>query len=174
MFSKCRLRLIQTSGKSPNADPNTEKWLIVELKWEFLEEYLTYQHLYEWRGEGFMIWGKYSVKGNNTGNHFDSSFYIGQGEPKKSLKIWRYKPSEMSFYFGTITTDMVGGGLKYEETAIEVRNDLVLNKAMPVGSKIKPVGELEYSNGFVDVPSWIQPFRKGTLFWMPNDIELGR
>jgi len=134
-----------------------------------LGDNLTLEQISNWTSQGYSKWGKYSIKGDHKGNPTASNSYIGAGEPQNTLKIWRYKPAEMRLYFATIITGEVGGGLKHGETTIGVKDDLTLYNAIYSGSKIKPVNGQEYSNGYVDVPSWIQPFIKGTLYWMPSD-----
>lgn len=170
---KTKLRIIQPpAGVKVDVDPSKEKWLVVELTLDWsLKGRFPQGHFLDWVGKGFTLWGTYSVKGNHTRDDFNQSFYIGSGEPSKELKIWRYKPMESDLYFATIISGMGGGGLKYGEQTDEMRDDLVLHDA--IGFRLELPKDKEYSNGFVFVPSWSEPFKKRTIYWKPNDIELG-
>jgi len=176
MFSSCRIRLVQTTGKNaPDSDPNNQKSLTVRLsrideqkKYPLGNEYLKelpMKTIYEWIGNGTTWWGFYTVVGNHTGNNMDPSFYIGAQEPKKAPKIWRFNPAELRFYFGTVNTNMGGGGLEFGETADMVKDDLYLDKANPIGSKVTPLDGEYFGTGKVLIPSWIAPFRTGDIFW---------
>lgn len=176
MFSSCKLRLVQPySGKRPDEDFINEKSLIIRLsrvdystKSPLGNEYvknLPMKSIFEWIGQGLTWWGFYSIVGNHTGNNADPSFYIGAHEPKKAPKIWRFNPSELRFYFGTVNTNMGGGGLEFGETTDMVKDDLYLNNANPNGSRVTPQSGENYGTGKVLVPSWIAPFRTGDIYW---------
>lgn len=165
-----KLRIIQPNvGNDIGENAINEKWLIVELQIDsMIKGHLTNSLMFGWFVEGFISWGTYSIKDNHTRKN-DAAFYIGEGEPKKNTKIWRYKANERKLHFATVKTDIIGGGLEYGEKTIQVRDDIVLSNISILGKKAKLLTN-EYGKGQVHIPSWIKPFHRGEIYWKPNDI----
>lgn len=163
MFKSCKLQITQPkAGTKPNGDSNKEKWLIVNIQRNILSKYLTEQRMIEWFARGYTVWGTYSILDNNpdSGN---SSYYIG-GSQSKEYKIWRFHLLEQTISFGVVE-NWVGGGLAYGESELKVANELDLYSAIQTNSGFEPVGNKDYGNGFANIPSWVQPFEKRTLYW---------
>jgi hypothetical protein len=164
MFKKCLVQILQPmTGTKLSNDINKDKWLIVSLKREPLYNYLnTEKRIYEWLGQGYTLWGTYTVVDNNP-DKGNSSYYIGNSASKE-YKIWRYNVKNLNLSFSVINTEG-GGGLKYGEISVEVKNEIDLSNAVPSNSGIEPIGNVDYGKGQANVKSWIQPFQQGGLFW---------
>jgi len=170
----CELRLNQPSaGIKVGADEKTETWLIVKLRQNSLMNLLEYEklgygknRLSEWTDDGYSAWGNYFIVGNYKYEP-NSGFTIGSpggSSGSTTSKIWRYNVKEQRLYFEEASMQ-IGGGLSNGESELSVKDELVLFNALILGNKIVPFGTSDYTNGFVNVKSWIKPFEQRVIFW---------
>lgn len=158
-----KIRLIQNFGKSPDQEPNSGNWIIVKLR-VTQEENLN--RFFQMVGESFHAWGNYRV----TENHGDPSLGIGMMRSPSKLKFWAYNAGELCIYFGTIITGAsnVAGGDPGGIAPDSIRREMVLEKAVLLGTKISQFGNSQYNEGQVLMDSWIGPFKTGKIYWEVN------
>ena len=154
-----KLRLVQTFGKPPDVDPNNEKWLVVELKRDF--SYFTEKRFYEIAGNGFPYWGSYRIRDNK--DSFNPNFGIGMMKSSNQLKIWAYKPGELSLYFATIKTGLSDGA--GDKAPNELVIEMILENVVLLNPKVTSLGNSSYNRGQVYMNSYAGPFEKGLIYW---------
>lgn len=166
MWGSCKLQLIQpAAGRRPGADMRTEKWILVRFVHSYTASLAQVRSKWELYGvlADYPLQGRYFIESNNITPGDSSSFTIGGLGTQN--KIWRYHPQDLTLHFSTISTYTGKGAMSIDPNPVEVTDDLELYDVMFTGRGFEPNNGADYSNGFVDVPSWIRPFEKRSIFW---------